>query len=368
MAYYIHQYKDWTAFKWDNDELIQVLGEVRNQQGKLVGKLEILGFDLKEEANLITLTEDVIKTSEIEGEILDKDQVRSSIARRLGIDLQGLIPSDRNVDGVVEMMIDATKNADQSLTEDRLFGWHNLLFPTGRSGMYKIQVGDWRKDIEGPMQVISGALGRERIHYEAPNSDRVPMEMKQFFDWFNQENEMDSVLKSAVAHLWFVTIHPFDDGNGRIARTIADLQLTRSDGSNQRFYSMSSQIRKNRNSYYEILEETQKGDQDITKWMKWYCENLLIAIQDADVVLQKVLMKHNFWQSNKDVSLNERQIKILNLLLDHFEGNLNTKKWALINKVSADTALRDITDLINKNILQKTNSGGRSTSYELVNK
>jgi len=366
MAYYIHQYKNWTAFEWDNDELIQVLGEVRNQQGKLVGKLEILGFDLKEEANLITLTEDVIKTSEIEGEILDKDQVRSSIARRLGIDIQGLIPSDRNVDGVVEMMIDATKNAYESLTEDRLFGWHNLLFPTGRSGMYKIQVGNWRKDTEGAMQVVSGAFGREKVHYEAPSSERVPYEMQQFLEWFNQENDLDSVLKSAVAHLWFVTIHPFDDGNGRIARTIADLQLTRSDGSNQRFYSMSSQIRKNRNSYYEILEETQKGDQDITKWMKWYCENLLVAIEDADIVLQKVLVKHNFWQSNKDVALNERQIKILNMLLDNFEGSLNSKKWALINKVSTDTALRDITDLINKNILQKTNSGGRSTSYELI--
>jgi len=366
MAYYIHQYKNWTAFEWDNDELIQVLGEVRNQQGKLVGKLEILGFDLKEEANLITLTEDVIKTSEIEGEILDKDQVRSSIARRLGIDIQGLIPSDRNVDGVVEMMIDATKNAYEPLTEDRLFGWHNLLFPTGRSGMYKIQVGNWRKDTEGAMQVVSGAFGREKVHYEAPSSERVPYEMQQFLEWFNQENDLDSVLKSAVAHLWFVTIHPFDDGNGRIARTIADLQLTRSDGSNQRFYSMSSQIRKNRNSYYEILEETQKGDQDITKWMKWYCENLLVAIEDADIVLQKVLVKHNFWQSNKDVALNERQIKILNMLLDNFEGSLNSKKWALINKVSTDTALRDITDLINKNILQKTNSGGRSTSYELI--
>ena len=366
MAYYIHQYKNWTAFEWDNDELIQVLGEVRNQQGKLVGKLEILGFDLKEEANLMTLTEDVIKTSEIEGEILDKDQVRSSIARRLGIDIQGLIPSDRNVDGVVEMMIDATKNAYEPLTEDRLFGWHNLLFPTGRSGMYKIQVGNWRKDTEGAMQVVSGAFGREKVHYEAPSSERVPYEMQQFLEWFNQENDLDSVLKSAVAHLWFVTIHPFDDGNGRIARTIADLQLTRSDGSNQRFYSMSSQIRKNRNSYYEMLEDTQKGDQDITKWMKWYCENLLVAIEDADIILQKVLIKHNFWQSNKDVSLNERQIKILNMLLDNFEGNLNSKKWALINKVSTDTALRDITDLIHKNILQKTNSGGRSTSYELI--
>ena len=367
MAYYIHQYQDWTAFKWDNDELINVLAEVRNLQGKLVGKLEILGFELKEEANLMTLTEDVIKTSEIEGEILNKDQVRSSIARRLGLELQGLIPSDRNVDGVVEMMIDATKNAYQPLTEDRLFGWHNLLFPTGRSGMYKIQVGDWRKDIEGPMQVISGAFGRERIHYQAPSSDRVPFEMKQFLEWFNDEsNTIDSVLKSAVAHLWFVTIHPFDDGNGRIARTIADLQLTRSDGSNQRFYSMSSQIRKNRNSYYEILEETQKGDLDITSWMKWYCDNLLIAIQDAEMTLQKVLVKHNFWQTNQNVSLNDRQIKILNMLLDHFDGNLNTKKWALISKVSTDTALRDITDLVQKNILQKSLASGRSTSYELI--
>lgn len=367
MAYYLHQYNNWTAFKWDNDELIQVLGEVRNLQGKLVGKLEILGFDLMEEANLLTLTEDVIKTSEIEGEILDKDQVRSSIARRLGLDIQGLIASDRNVDGVVEMMIDATKNADKSLTEDRLFGWHSLLFPSGRNGMYKIKVGDWRIDVEGPMQVVSGAWGREKVHYEAPSSDRVPLEMKQFLDWFNNEYNIDSVLKSAIAHLWFVTIHPFDDGNGRIARTIADLQLTRSDGSNQRFYSMSSQIRKNRNAYYAILEETQKSDVDITKWLKWYCENLLIAIKDADVILHKVLMKHNFWQTNKDVVLNDRQIKILNMLLDHFEGNLNTKKWAIINKTSTDTALRDITDLINKNILIKSNQGGRSTSYELSN-
>lgn len=366
MARYIHLNTNWTQFSWESDEFIQVLGEVRNLQGKLIGKLEVLGFDLMEEANLMTLTEDVIKTSEIEGEILDKDQVRSSIARRLGLDIVGSIPSDRNVDGVVEMMIDATKKAEEKLTEDRLFGWHSLLFPTGRSGMYKIQVAQYRNDENGAIQVVSGAMGHEKVHYEAPASERIEFEMNQFLEWFNNQLELDSVLKSAIAHFWFVTIHPFDDGNGRIARSIADLQLTRSDGINQRFYSMSSQIRKNRKEYYEILEKTQKGNSDITNWLNWYCHNLLSAIKDADKTVQKVMEKHQFWQNNKDVVFNERQIKILNKLLDYFDGNLTTSKWAKINKTSADTALRDITDLIQKNILKKMDSGGRSTNYELV--
>lgn len=365
MAIYIHHLKNWTHFIWDNDALIHKLAHVRNMQGKLVGKLEVLGFDLKEEANLLTLTEDVIKSSAIEGENLDKDQVRSSIARRLGLDISGLIPSDRNVDGVVEMMIDAVNNAVQPLTEERLFNWHAALFPTGRSGMFKIQVAQWREDIDGPMQVVSGPLGRENIHFEAPASKNVPDEMKAFLIWFNEQQNVDTVLKAAIAHFWFVTIHPFDDGNGRIARTLGDMILTRADGNNKRFYSMSSQIRQNRKEYYEILEHTQKGDQDITKWLLWFCDNLLLAIENAEQILTKVIVKHHFYRSFRSIIENDRQQKIINMLLDGFEGKLNTSKWAKINKVSSDTALRDINDLLEKNILIKSLSGGRSTSYEL---
>jgi len=365
MAIYIHQLKNWTHFIWDNDVLIHKLAHVRNMQGKLVGKLEILGFDLKEEANLLTLTEDVIKSSAIEGEQLDKDQVRSSIARRLGLDISGLIPSDRNVDGVVEMMIDAVNNALRPLTEERLFNWHAALFPTGRSGMYKIQVAQWREDIDGPMQVVSGPLGRENIHFQAPDSKNVPNEMRFFLKWFNEQQNLDTVLKAAIAHFWFVTIHPFDDGNGRIARTLGDMILTRADGNNKRFYSMSSQIRQNRKEYYEVLEHTQKGDQDITKWLLWFCDNLLLAIENAKQILTKVIQKHHFYRLFGSMLENERQKKIITMMLDGFEGKLNTTKWAKINKVSTDTALRDINDLLKKNILLKSISGGRSTSYEL---
>jgi Fic family protein len=367
MSKYIHLLKEWPALKWEDDKIILPLSTVRHKQGRLLGKLEGLGFRLREEATLETLTQDVIKSSEIEGEKLPADQVRSSIARRLGIEIAGEVAVNCNVDGVVEMMLDATQKYDQVLTDQRLFGWHAALFPMGRSGMYKIQVGTWRNDAKGPMQVVSGAFGRERVHYEAPEAARLSLEMNKFLQWFNQVTTMDTVLKAAIAHLWFVTIHPFDDGNGRIARAIADMQLARADGSRQRFYSMSAQIQRERNVYYDILEKTQKGDLDITKWLVWFVECLDRAISLSEENLSGVTQKAKFWEAHRGAALNERQRKMLNKLMDGFEGTLTSSKWAKIVKCSPDTALRDIQDLIEKRILQKEEGGGRSTSYKIKN-
>lgn len=366
MKIYIYQKEDWPNFKWENKEIIVPLAEVRHLQGKLLGKMEALGFKLKNEAVLETLTTEVIKSSEIEGQILDLDQVRSSIARRLGIKVSGLVPSDRNVDGVVDMMIDATQNFNKAMTADRLFGWHSAIFPSGRSGMYKIIVGNWRDDSTGPMQVISGAMGKEKVHYQAPPAGDINKEMRTFLSWFNKETAEDLLIKSALAHLWFVTIHPFEDGNGRIARAIGDMLLAKSDGSPQRFYSMSSQIRAERKEYYDILEKTQKGSLDITQWLIWYLRCLENAIKSSDIILSKVLYKHNFWTKYASEVLNDRQILIINKLLDDFTGVLTTSKWAKIAKCSQDTALRDIQDLLDKKILQKNPSGGRSTNYSLI--
>lgn len=344
-----------------------MLAEVRHRQGRLLGRMEGLGFRLQAEANLRTLTLDVLKSSEIEGELLDADQVRSSIARRLGMDIAGLVPADRHVEGVVEMMLDATQHYKQALSADRLFGWHAALFPTGRSGMHKIVVAAWRDNQkEDPMQVVSGAAGREKVHFQAPDADRLNEEMTRFIHWFNEDIKMDGVLKAAVAHLWFVTIHPFDDGNGRIARAIADMQLSRADESVQRFYSMSAQIRKERNVYYDVLENTQKGSMDITVWLVWFLECLNRAIKATDETLALVLKKARFWEKHATTLLNERQQLMLNKLLDGFEGKLNTSKWAKITKTSQDTALRDIQDLMNKKILTKEPGGGRSTSYTIA--
>lgn len=366
MAKYIYQHKQWPDFHWDTSLISNVLASVRFKQGRLIGQMENLGFQLQKEATLMAMTEEVIKSSEIEGEILDVSQVRSSIARKMGIDVAGIVPSDRRVDGVVEMMIDATQNFNQALTDERLFGWHALLFPIGRSGSRKIEVGNWRKNPkEDPMQVISGAMGREQVHFQAPDSIYVSAEMEAFIHWFNEELKLDSLLKAAIAHLWFVTIHPFEDGNGRIARTIADMQLTRSDQSAYRFYSMSSQIRLERNSYYAILEETQKGDLDITKWVLWFLACLDRALDGSSVLLNKVLSKAKFWERFKLVSINERQSNMINTLLDGFEGKLTTTKWAKMTKTSADTALRDIQDLINKNVLVKVGESKKGTSYEV---
>lgn len=365
MGVFIHQKNNWPEFTWDNNLLLSSLSDARNLQGRLIGKMETLGFDLRNEASLHTLTLDVVKSSEIEGEFLNPEQVRSSIARRLGMEIAGAVESDRNIDGVVEMMLDATQKCFEPLTTDRLFNWHAALFPTGRSGMHKITVGDWRKDTTGPMQVVSGAMGKEKVHFQAPDSDLVEKEMTRFIDWFNT-SDIDLVIKAAVAHLWFVTIHPFDDGNGRIARALTDMLLARSDKSQQRFYSMSTQIRLQRKQYYQILEKTQKSNLDITDWIAWFLNCLINALKSTDSVLERILFKAEFWQKNIDTALNERQRKLLNKLMDGFDGKLTSSKWAKIAKCSKDSAVRDINDLIDKGILQKEAAGGRSTSYELI--
>jgi Fic family protein len=368
MPKYLHESPNWPGFQWNSDGLAKQLAAVRLRQGRLIGRMQALGFCQQEEAVLTTLTEDVLKSSEIEGEILDRDQVRSSIARRLGMDAGALAPADRNVEGVVEMMLDATQNFKGELTEERLFGWHASLFPTGRSGMSKIIVGAWRNEKSGPMQIVSGAFGREKVHYEAPAAGRLAAEMKSFLEWFNAEDNTDPVIKAALAHLWFVTIHPFDDGNGRIARAIADMSLARSEDSSQRFYSMSAQIRLERKAYYDMLEATQKGDLDITPWLEWFLGCLDRAFDGAEKTLAGVFQKADFWKKHAAAKINERQRDILNRLLDGFEGKLTSSKWALIEKCSPDTALRDIQDLVDQGILVKDEGGGRSTSYSLANK
>jgi Fic family protein len=363
---YIHELKGWPGFRWDHELVSARLVDVRHRQGRLIGRMESLGFPLRAEAVLQTLTEDVVKSSEIEGEILDRDQVRSSIARRLGLDIGGLTVADRNVEGVVEMMLDATQGYDKPLTARRLFDWHAALFPTGRTGMTKIKVGAWRDDKTGPMQVVSRAIGKERVHYEAPAAEDLRHEMKRFLDWFEEDHSIDLVLKAGVAHLWFVTIHPFDDGNGRIARAIADMVLARSERSPQRFYSMSAQIRQERKAYYEILEATQKGDLDITRWLDWFLDCLGRAFTHAETTLEAVLKKARFWDKHAGAAFNDRQRKIVNQLLNGFEGKLTSSKWAKLAKCSQDTALRDIEDLVRKGVLAKDGAGGRSTSYSLA--
>lgn len=363
---YIWKQQEWPELSWDERRLSKLLGAVSQEQGRLLGKMESIGFDLRSEAHLLTLTEDVVKSSEIEGEKLERDQVRSSIARRLGMDIAGLVPADRNVEGVVEMMLDATGNYGQALTDERLFDWHAALFPTGRSGMTKINVGMWRDDASGPMQVISGPMGRETVHYEAPPAKSVPDEMRHFLEWFENPGESHPLLIAALAHLWFVTVHPFDDGNGRIARAITDMTLARSENSGQRFYSMSAQIQKERKDYYYTLEWTQKGDMDVTRWQNWFLNCLLRAIEGNEETLDAVMVKARFWDRFAKAPLNDRQIKVINKLLDGFEGKLTTSKWAKIAKCSQDTAYRDILDLVKRGALQKDPGGGRSTSYSVV--
>jgi Fic family protein len=363
---YIHERADWPKLHWDNGAITALLAEVRHRQGRLLGKMQGLRFPLRAEAVLQTLTEEVVKSSEIEGEELDPMAVRSSIARHLGMDIGGLKRSDRDVEGVVEMMLDATRNYAEPLTEERLFGWHASLFPTGRSGMRKIKVGAWRSAQSGSMQVVSGPVGHERVHFEGPSFDRVEPEMKKFLDWFNGEKETDLVLKAGLAHLWFVTIHPFDDGNGRIARAVADLCLARSERSSQRFYSMSAQIQQERGSYYEILERTQRADIDVTRWLAWFLECLGRAIDGAETLLARVLVKARFWEALSTSPVNDRQRLMLNKLLDGFEGKLTSSKWAKLTKCSQDTAQRDIADLVQRSVLVRSTEGGRSTSYHLA--
>jgi Fic family protein len=365
MTLYIHQPPDWPNFCWDHEALAAPLAAIRHRQGRLIGRMEALGFSLTKEAELETLTLDVLKSSEIEGEILNPEQVRSSIARRLGIDTPGVIPTDRNVEGVVEMMLDATQNFDKPLTAERLFGWHAALFPTGHSGIHKINAGAWRDDERGPMQVSSGPMGREQVHFEAPAAHLLVGEMTRFINWANQQGNADPVLRAAIAHLWFVTIHPFDDGNGRIARAIADRSLAQSENSSQRFYSMSAQIRQERNAYYDLLEKTQRGSLDITPWMEWFLGCLGRAFDGTETTLSSVLRKARFWEKYRHATLNDRQRLVLNRMLGGFDGKLNSSKWARLAKCSQDTAHRDIQYLIDQGLLAKDSAGGRSTSYSL---
>jgi Fic family protein len=363
MAKYIYEYKNWTDFSWQDKAMNALFGEVRLMQGKMIGQMNALGFAAKEEATLTALTLDVVKSSEIEGELLNYEQVRSSIARRLGINTAGLVPSSRHIEGVVEMMLDATQRYMLPLTEKRLFGWHAALFPTGYSGPYEIAVGRYRT---GKMQVVSGAMGKEKVHYEAVKPERVKTEMDLFLDWFNNENRLDPVLKAAIAHFWFIIIHPFDDGNGRIGRAITDMLLARAEGSGERFYSMSGQILADGKRYYEVLQKVQHSSGNITEWIDWFLHCLKNAMLSTENITQKILRKAAFWKQHEHTSINERQRLILNKLFDNFEGKLQTSKWAKIAKTSTDTALRDIKDLVGKGILQQTSEGGRSANYELT--
>ncbi|MAT64841.1 MAG: cell filamentation protein Fic [Gammaproteobacteria bacterium] len=384
---YIWQATDWPNWRFDLAALAGPMVEVSRAQGLLMGRLTDVGMALRDQASLAALTEDVVKTSEIEGEQLNVESVRSSIARRLGVDIGALAPVDRHVEGVVEMVLDATANCQVPVSRERLFGWHAALFPTGYSGLSRIKVGGWRDDTSGPMQVVSGPIGRQRVHFEAPPADRLEDETSRFLDWLNGTSNEPPLLKAGLGHLWFVTLHPFDDGNGRIARAIGDLLLARADGSPQRFYSLSAQIQRERNAYYDILERTQKNlpganfrgspeggrhrdvpdnrSMDVTEWLAWFLDTLHRAVDQAQHTLDAVLTKARFWQRWATTPLNERQVKLLNKLLDGFEGKLTSSKWAAIAKCSPDTALRDINDLLMRGVLRKSNAGGRSTSYEL---
>lgn len=365
---YIWQASEWPIWRFDLAALVQPLADVSRAQGLLMGRLADVGMALRDEASLSVLTEDVVKTSEIEGEQLNVESVRSSVARRLGVDIGALAPVDRHVEGVVEMVLDATANCNAPVTRDRLFGWHAALFPTGYSGLVRINVGGWRDDATGPMQVVSGPLGRQRVHFEAPPADRLESETARFLAWANSASGEPPLIKAGLAHLWFVTLHPFDDGNGRIARAVGDLFLARADGSPQRFYSLSAQIQRERKAYYDILERTQKQSLDVTEWLAWFLDALHRAVDQAQHTLDTVLVKTRFWQrwaAPSSAPLNERQVKLVNRLLDGFEGKLTSSKWAAIAKCSPDTALRDITDLLARGILRKSDAGGRSTSYEL---
>jgi Fic family protein len=364
--HYIWQRNEWPQWTYNHQRLAPLLAQVHLAQGHLLGRMHDLGRDLRDQATLRVLTEDVLKTSEIEGEVLSPDSVRSSIARRLGVDIGALAPADRHVDGMVDMVLDAVQTHDTPLTAERLFGWHAAMFPAGFSGLTSIRVGRWRDDAQGPMQVVSGPVHRQKVHYEAPPAQQLDAEMAEFLRWFNTDPQEDPVIKAGLAHLWLVTIHPFDDGNGRIARAVGDMALARAEASAQRYFSLSAQIQRERKAYYDLLEATQKGTMDVTDWLEWFLGCLLRAVQGAEQTLSSVLLKARYWQHWASVPMNDRQIKLLNKLLDGFDGKLTSSKWAAIGKCSQDTALRDISDLLARGVLKKSDASGRSTSYELA--
>ena len=361
---YIWQHPTWPKFTWNAADLLSLLSEVRNHEGRIQGMMNGLGFDVQNRTSLDVMTEDVLRSCEIEGIMLNSDKVRSSIAKHLGIETMGLPYPDHYTEGVVQVMLDAVRNNGKPLSHERLFNWHSAIFPTGRSGIYPITVGAYRTGNE-PMLIVSGAMGKEKIHYEAPPSDAVPAMMDEFIDWFNTETDIDPVLKAAVAHLWFVAIHPFDDGNGRLTRTITDMLLAKAEGFPLRFYSISAEILREKKSYYEILEKTTTGSTDITAWLEWFLQTMKQAILHAEKTIKRVVQKTSFWQRHREVSMNKRQVKMINLLWDGFDGKLTSSKWAKITKSSQATALRDITDLIAKGILITATDGGRSTNYLL---
>ena len=360
---YIHDYENWWQFRYDSMRIMNELGRVRSKQGMVIGRMLSLGFDSQDEAVLSNISMELVRSSEIEGEKLNLEEVRSSLARRLGIAMAGMVSTSRYVEGVVEMQLDATQNYNQPLSSERLCGWHNVLFPTGISGLYRIEVGKYRS---GEMQVVSGAMGKEKIHYQAPSADRVPVEMERFISWINNDGNTDAVLKAAIAHLWFVSIHPFDDGNGRIARALTDMLLARSENCAKRFYSISAEMKLLQKDYYGILERTQHGDGDITEWLLWFLNCFELALNSTEVTLSSVFRKADFWERNRNIPFNERQRKLINMQFDGFFGKLSTGKWAKIAKCSTDTALNDIRDLVGKGVLRKSEEGGRSTNYVLV--
>lgn len=364
-ALYIWQEKDWPHFTWDNDQVARLLGDVHQDLGRLTGFVRMFGFEQKTDTYLDAITQEIVHSAEIEGEMLDHASVRSSVARQLGLPYAGLPQTDHYVEGVVQIMLDATQHFEQPLTDERLFGWHAALFPVGYSGTYKITVADWRQSQE-TMQVVSGPIDHYQVHFEAPPSRLVPEMMKTFIEWVNEEKKLDFLVKAAIAHLWFVTIHPFDDGNGRLCRTITEMLLARADGMSQRFYSLSSAILNSRKNYYEQLEQAQKGTTDITRWVVWFLQMLQQAVCSSVAQLDRVMQKTDFWNRHADIIVNERQRKVINRLCDGFEGKLNTSKWAKMCHCSQDTALRDINDLINKGILRDSGEGGRSKNYELI--
>lgn len=363
---WIYKHNAWPNFTWDAQKLSSKLAELRHKQGRLLGRMEGLGFELKREASLNTLTSDVVKSSAIEGENLNPEEVRSSIARRLGMDIPGLTPASRDVEGIVEMMLDATQSFSKPLTSKRLFDWHAALFPTGRSGMHSIIVGNWRDDSNGPMQVVSGPIGHEKVHFEAPSADKLKKEMTAFLSWFENQSDVDPVLRAGIAHLWFVTIHPFEDGNGRIGRAITDMSLARADNISERFYSLSTQFACERKDYYNELERQQRSTPEITPWLEWFLDCLGRAVSGAENTLGKVLFKSQLWDKINQNPVSERQRFIINRMLeDDFTGHMNTSKYAKLAKCSNDTALRDIQELSAKGIFIKNPGSGRSTSYRL---
>lgn len=357
---YIHQTADWPHFIWDKEKIEAELIKVNKAAGFLEGRLSAIGFDVRQLAAVEALTHDIVASYEIENMVLDSGQVRSSVARRMGVRITGETEPSHYVEGVVEMMLDAVDNYRSPLTDERLFGWHNCLFPTGRSGMEVINVGRYRTDA---MNVESGAMGREKIHYHAPEPEMVPVEMERFLAWFNSDDTPEDYVKSAVAHFWFVSIHPFDDGNGRIGRAIADMALSQADNSTMRYFSISRQINKEKREYNNMLEHCQKGSCDITAWIHWYLGCMLRAISGAEDMLSSILDKAIFWQNHSQTTMNDRQKNALNIWLDGYEGKLTVKNWAKKANTSVDTAARDVKDLVDKGLLVPKSGKHRNVPY-----